>query len=117
MYDPFLGRMLSPDNYVQAAGNTQNYNRYSYCLNNPLKFTDPSGDNFWHWTFGNHSLFQKVAKPVIGLVIVTTGVVVGYAIGSTLTLNPVIGGIAGIAIVGTAAIVITDKIWSEMDRW
>lgn len=45
-YDPWLGRMLQPDNYVQAAGYLQNYNRYSYCLNNPLKFTDPSGDLF-----------------------------------------------------------------------
>jgi hypothetical protein len=36
--------MLSPDNYVQAAGNTQSYNRYSYVWNNPLKYTDPSGD-------------------------------------------------------------------------
>jgi RHS repeat-associated protein len=36
MYDPILGRMLSPDNYVQAPGNAQSYNRYSYCLNNPL---------------------------------------------------------------------------------
>jgi hypothetical protein len=35
--------MLSPDNYVQAAGFTQSYNRYSYCVNNPLKYTDPSG--------------------------------------------------------------------------
>lgn len=51
MYDPFLGRMLSPDNYVQAAGNTQSYNRYSYCLNNPLKFTDPSGQ-FVHIILG-----------------------------------------------------------------
>ncbi len=23
---------------------SQNYNRYGYCLNNPLKYTDPSGD-------------------------------------------------------------------------
>jgi hypothetical protein len=30
LYDPLLGRMLSADNYVQAAGNTQSYNRYSY---------------------------------------------------------------------------------------
>jgi ribosomal protein S11 len=35
---------LSPDNYIQAPGNTQNYNRYAYCLNNPLKYTDPSGN-------------------------------------------------------------------------
>jgi RHS repeat-associated protein len=44
LYDPLLARMLSPDNYVQAAGNTQSYNRYSYCVNNPLKYTDPSGE-------------------------------------------------------------------------
>jgi RHS repeat-associated protein len=43
-YDPWLGRMLSPDNYVQAAGYSQNYNRYSYAYNNPLKYTDPDGE-------------------------------------------------------------------------
>ena len=38
-----LGRMLSPDIVVQQADYTQSYNRYSYCLNNPLRFVDPSG--------------------------------------------------------------------------
>jgi hypothetical protein len=47
MYDPLLGRMLSPDNYVQEPYNSQSYNRYSYCLNNPLKYTDPSGELIW----------------------------------------------------------------------
>uniref|UniRef100_UPI00356495E1 RHS repeat-associated core domain-containing protein n=1 Tax=Mariniphaga sediminis TaxID=1628158 RepID=UPI00356495E1 len=41
---PMLGRFLSPDNYVQAPDYTQNFNRYSYVLNNPLKYTDPSGE-------------------------------------------------------------------------
>ncbi|MBT7490611.1 MAG: hypothetical protein HN704_03275, partial [Bacteroidetes bacterium] len=45
LYDPVLGRMLSPDNYVQMAGNSQNYNRYSYAHNNPLIYTDPNGEN------------------------------------------------------------------------
>jgi len=44
LYDPQLGRMLSPDNYLQSPDNTQNFNRYSYVLNNPLKYTDPSGE-------------------------------------------------------------------------
>ena len=44
LYDPVLGRMLSPDNFVQMPGNSQNFNRYSYCLNNPLIYTDPDGE-------------------------------------------------------------------------
>ena len=46
VYDSVLGRFLSPDKYVQEGDNSQNYNSYSYCLNNPLKYADPSGDVF-----------------------------------------------------------------------
>lgn len=53
MYDPRLGRFLSPDPFVQAPSNPQNYNRYTYCLNNPLKYTDPSGEKIsWLWGLG-----------------------------------------------------------------
>lgn len=44
MYDPVIGRFISPDDYVQRPDFSQSYNRYSYCLNNPLKYTDPSGN-------------------------------------------------------------------------
>lgn len=37
-YDPVVGRFLSPDIIVQDGSNTQCYNKYSYCLNNPLKY-------------------------------------------------------------------------------
>lgn len=46
VYDPVLGRFLSPDKYIQEGDNSQNYNSYSYCLNNPLKYADPSGNVF-----------------------------------------------------------------------
>jgi len=45
LYDPALGRFLSPDPYVQMPDFSQNFNRYSYCLNNPLVYTDPDGEN------------------------------------------------------------------------
>lgn len=44
MYDPVMSSFLSPDNYMQCPDNSQNFNRYSYCLNNPLRYTDPSGE-------------------------------------------------------------------------
>ncbi len=43
IYDPTLGRMLQADPFIQFPTNTQSYNRYSYVLNNPLAYTDPSG--------------------------------------------------------------------------
>ena len=46
LYDPALGRFLSPDPYVQAPDFTQNFNRYSYCLNNPLRYVDKNGEFF-----------------------------------------------------------------------
>ena len=44
LYDPVIGRMLSPDNFVADATSTQAYNRYSYANNNPLIYTDPDGN-------------------------------------------------------------------------
>jgi len=44
LYDPVLGRMLSPDPYIMGTDNTQGYNRYAYALNNPMSYTDPSGE-------------------------------------------------------------------------
>lgn len=52
LYDPLLGRFFSPDNYVQLPDFSQSYNRYSYCLNNPLKYTDPSGEFIEFIAFG-----------------------------------------------------------------
>ena len=46
VYAPAVGRFLSCDNYVQEPDNSQNFNRYSYCLNNPLRYTDPTGELF-----------------------------------------------------------------------
>jgi len=34
---------FSPDPFIQAPENWLNYNRYGYCMNNPTKYTDPSG--------------------------------------------------------------------------
>ena len=43
IYDPKLGRFLTPDPFVQAPLLSESLNRYSYAWNNPLKLIDPSG--------------------------------------------------------------------------
>ena len=44
--DPVLGRFVSPDTIVRNAGNGQDYNRYAYVRNNPVKYNDPTGNVF-----------------------------------------------------------------------
>jgi RHS repeat-associated protein len=65
IYDPLLGRMLSADIVVQAPGNLQAYNRYSYVMNNPATYTDPTGF-FWDpnsgwWGASEWGIFGKAA--------------------------------------------------------
>jgi len=43
IYDPAISRFLSADPGIQAPQFMQDYNRYSYTVNNPLSFYDPSG--------------------------------------------------------------------------
>jgi len=43
VYDPEIGRFLSPDPIVQAPGYSQSWNRYAYVMNSPMSYTDPSG--------------------------------------------------------------------------
>ncbi|HEY5048236.1 MAG TPA: RHS repeat-associated core domain-containing protein [Rhizomicrobium sp.] len=43
LYDPTTSRIPSPDPFVPNPFNGQSYNRYSYALNAPTVFIDPSG--------------------------------------------------------------------------
>ena len=43
IYDPEIGRFLSPDPNVQYPLSSQGYNRYTYVNDNPLSLSDPTG--------------------------------------------------------------------------
>lgn len=47
LYDPLLGRFLSPDMNIQNPDWIQNLNRYTYAMNNPLCYIDEDGELFW----------------------------------------------------------------------
>jgi uncharacterized protein RhaS with RHS repeats len=69
IYDSHLGRFLQADPVIQAPGNAQNHNRYSYVLNNPLSFSDPSGFSFW--TKWRSQIFAAIAYAIT--FVLTTG--------------------------------------------
>ena len=48
-YDPELGRFISADPTIQHPYDPQDFNRYAYCRNNPVKYVDPTGYGFWSW--------------------------------------------------------------------
>lgn len=59
-YDPVLSMMMSPDNYIQNPDFSQNYNRYSYCYNNPLSYNDPTGEWVEWLLYGAYNGFVNV---------------------------------------------------------
>ncbi len=94
LYDPVLGRFLSADSMIPDPGNLQSYNRYSYCQNNPLIYTDPSGhgpfswaSDAWHDISGAVSgigheiskIWHGVERSTIGRMVLTIAIGVGLA--------------------------------------
>lgn len=43
IYDPLIARFVQADPYIQSPNHSQNLNRYSYVMNNPMNAIEPSG--------------------------------------------------------------------------
>ena len=88
-----------PDNFIQQPENTQNYNRYAYVLNNPLMYTDPSGEE----------LISLGIAMLIGAVVSAAT----YTITALLSDVPFsVGGLAKATFIGAASAAVTFGIGS-----
>jgi len=119
VYDPVLARFLGPDPYVQAPDYTQNFNRYSYCYNNPFKYTDPSGE--WiHLLIGAiiggtvnlvsnllsgnvHNFWQGLGYFGVGAVAGALGAGIGAGISSALPITGQVSGGFAAGFMGTSS--------------
>ena len=114
MYDPALGRFLSPDPIVQAPDFTQGLNRYIYCLNNPLSFTDPSG---YSWLSDN---WKSLTSAIVGIVV--AALPGGQGIGAAILAGALGGAAAGFTgavlnganFVQTVKATLTGAFWGAM---
>ncbi|MBR3427772.1 MAG: hypothetical protein IKG95_07525 [Bacteroidales bacterium] len=107
LYDPVMSTFLSVDSYVQEPDFSQSFNRYAYCLNNPLRYVDPDGNLFWiipnigwskegGWSFG---LTFAFGIPGVWC----THASVGYSVGSQAiyaNAGVTVAGITGYVSVG-----------------
>jgi hypothetical protein len=127
VYDPMIGRFLSPDPYVQAPESSQNFNRYSYALNNPLKYTDPSGYFFLKFLV---TIGQVVTKTIVGVVwmlyigvTIGAGLIGGMALGGAIggpngaALGAFFGGVAGFYFGASTGTPVRDEIYRWIDNW
>lgn len=83
VYDPLTAQFFSPDPHVQAPGNWLNYNRYSYCMGNPFKYSDPSGELFFYvipsFSYSYYGGLQVNVSASIGISnAASAGISVGY---------------------------------------
>ena len=114
LYDPYLQRFLSPDPGacpdeqsdigMQAPGNAQNFNRYSYCLNNPLMYTDPSGESLVLVAALLGAYINAYVQVRYGSVNTVGGMFMAAGVGA---LSGITGGWAGGAIAGTLGMATT----------
>jgi len=89
VYDPATGMFFSPDPYLTDAGNWLDYNRYGYCMGNPLRYIDPSGYSWMSDTFS-------------GVAGIGLGLAIGIATGGLgLVAAAIIGGASGGLLSGT----------------
>lgn len=86
LYDPVIARFFSPDNFVQSPDFTQSFNRYSYCMNNPLQYVDPSGESFIALGFAIGAMVNVISQMITG----------NINSASDFLFSAFIGGIAGV---------------------
>jgi RHS repeat-associated protein len=117
MYDPVLARFLSPDPYVQMPDFTQSFNRYAYCLNNPMKFIDPTGEKLkaWQWACIGLGIDALSGGAISSTALITAGTASSIAIGvagfaTTIPVTPGIIsgtafalGVSGFTVAGAVA--------------
>ncbi len=89
IFDPVIGRFLSTDPAYQNLTGSQALNRYSYVLNNPLSYTDPTGFFFKKIVKAVSKAFKSVVKTV------KKGV---KSVGKALSKNSAVAAVATIAI-------------------
>ncbi|MBI2449539.1 hypothetical protein HYV49_04555 [Candidatus Pacearchaeota archaeon] len=106
-YDPYFRHFIQPDTIISDIYNPQALNRYSYALNNPYKYNDPSGNIATLVTGAIGAAIGAVIGAVTSIIsqIHYTGQINLGQVGIGSIIGAAYGGVAGLTFgLGTAAI-------------
>jgi RHS repeat-associated protein len=113
MYDPVLGRFLSPDPIIPTIALTQALNPFSYVMNNPLKLVDPTGyswlSDLWD---GVKKFFRRFWRPIVAIVaaVFTFGVTSAF-----LAAHTAVSATMATAYAGAAAGLVSGGLMNGLD--
>lgn len=122
VYDPHAGIFLSPDLMTQSLTDDRTLNRYTYVLNNPLRYVDPTGYGWFSSAVNAIGNALGSAANAVGSAlssaaqaagawlqqnwreVVVVGVAIGVSILTAGTASPILAGmIAGATVAGGSA--------------
>jgi RHS repeat-associated protein len=89
IYDPVVGRFMAADEIVQAPFNLQSWNAYTYVFNNPLSFTDPSGNVVETVLVTDTPLFSNPGTAIVAVVIDIATAILGADLFGAAAAPPV----------------------------
>ena len=117
-YDPEVGRFISPDDH-NVALDAGEYNLYTYCMNDPVNNSDPTG--YWSWkTFWKGAGLVVTGVVAVALAATTFGAGIPVAMsiiaGITLAAGTLttINGVATMVEAGTDYNFVRDGLFNEV---
>jgi RHS repeat-associated protein len=123
-YDPALSRWTQPDSQIPDPSKSKDFDRYSYSLNNPLRYSDPGGHRVWDvvaqflygfaaefalnmpWATspGADILQVNESETTASLAGRVAGDVAAIVVGMDMTISGATGASAGVASCGTGVL-------------
>ena len=119
-YDPNICRFISADSSSKDPSNPQKLNRYSYCLNNPLIYVDPSGNDelptdssismttYLYKAYSGNLTYSDVGLFVTDVILTAKAPIASKALGLA-------GGVVDLAQLGYYGISTLNAMWKEAD--
>ena len=124
-YDPEIGRFINADGEISGiGGNILGYNLFAYCFNNPVNYSDPTGNWPKLSTIFKGVAIAAAAVAAVAVCVVAAPVIAGVGVASGVaaaatsiaTTALCVSGVAGTAAIVTSVVENTSRKKNTRDQ-